>query len=89
LDKIFAKISKRDKLQFEILTRKINEILEDPYRFKPLTGNMVRQRRTHIRNFVLTFEILEVEKIIKLLDYDHHDKIYDYLYIQSITPKEK
>lgn len=77
LDRIFAKIAKKDKLQFEILTRKINEILEDPFRFKALTGNMTGIRRVHIRNFVLTFEILDKEKIIRLLDYDHHDSIYE------------
>lgn len=76
LDRVFAKLSKRDPLQFEILTRKINEILENPDRFKPLTSNMAGQRRVHIRNFVLTFEILEKEKIVRLLDYDHHDIVY-------------
>lgn len=76
LDKIFIKLSKKDKLQFEILSRKIKEISENPYRFKPLTANISGQRRVHIRHFVLTYEILENEKIIRLLDYDHHDKIY-------------
>jgi len=76
LDKLFYKISKKDNLQFEILSRKIKEILEDPYRFKPLTGNMAGQRRVHIRHFVLTYEILENEKIVRLLDYDHHDSIH-------------
>jgi len=76
LDKIFIKLSKKDKLQFEILSRRIKEILEDPYRFKPLTANMVGQRRASIRHFVLTYEILENEKIVRLLDYDHHDNIY-------------
>lgn len=76
LDKLFAKVSKKDKLQFEILLRKIKEILENPYRFKPLTGNMAGQRRVHIRHFVLTYEILENQKAVRLLDYDHHDSIY-------------
>lgn len=76
LDRLFSKISKKDSLQFEILSRKIKEILEDPYRFKPLTGNMSGQRRVHIRHFVLTYEILENEKVVRLLDYDHHDSIY-------------
>lgn len=76
LDKIFFKLAKKDRLQFEILSRKLKEIVEDPYRFKPLTGNMAGQRRTHIRNFVLTFKILENQKIIQLLDYAHHDLIY-------------
>lgn len=55
LDRLFAKISKKDKLQFEILSRKIKEILEDPYKFKPPTGNMAGQRRVHVRHFVLTY----------------------------------
>jgi len=76
LDKIFAKLSRKDKLQFEILSRKIKEILENPQIGKPLTANMAGQRRVHIRNFVLTYEILENEGIIRLLDYDHHDNIY-------------
>ena len=76
LDRIFDKLSKKDKLQFEILTKKIEEILENPRIGKPLTANMSGQCRVHLRNFVLTYEIVENEKKINLLDYDHHDKIY-------------
>jgi addiction module RelE/StbE family toxin len=76
LDRLFYKLSKKDKLQFEILSRKIQQILENPEIGKPLTANMVGQRRVHIRNFVLTYQILENEKVVKLLDFDHHDKIY-------------
>ena len=55
----------------------MDKILENPYQFKPLTGNMKGIRRVHIgKSFVLTYEILENEKIVRLLDYDHHDKIY-------------
>ena len=76
LDRVLAKLLKRDKLQFEILSRKIKEILENPQIGKPLTANMAGQRRVHIRNFVLTYEVLENEKTVRLLDYDHHDKVY-------------
>ena len=76
LDKIFAKLSKKDKLQFEILTRKIKEILENPQIGEPLRGNMAGQRSVHIRNFCLVYEILEAKKAVLLLDYDHHDKVY-------------
>ncbi len=76
LDRIFTKLSKKDKLQFEILTRKIKEILENPQIGEPLKGNMAGQRSVHIRNFCLIYEILESQKIIKLLDYDHHDNVY-------------
>jgi len=77
LDIIFFKLSKKDKIQFEILTKKIQHILENPFQFKPLHGNMKGIRRVHIgKSFVLTYEILENEKIVGLLDYAHHDKVY-------------
>ena len=76
LQSIFDKIKRKDKLQADILKRKISEILENPSRFKPLTANMAGIRRVHIRNFVLTFEIHENEKTVRLLDYDHHDIVY-------------
>jgi len=38
---------------------------------------MVEQRRVHIgKSYVLTYDILEEEKIIRLLDFSHHDKVY-------------
>ena len=70
LDKIFAKLSKKDKLQFEILTRKIKEILENPQIGEPLRGRMAGQRSVHIRNFCLIYEIIESEKVVKLLSSD-------------------
>lgn len=77
LDLLFFKLPKKDKIQFEILTRKIQHILEDPFQFKPLRGNMKGMRAVHIgKSFVLTYEILENEKIVRLLDYAHHDKVY-------------
>jgi len=76
LHKVFDKIKKKDRLQAEILKRKIREILENPRIGNPLTANRVRVRRVHIRHFVLTYEIFEEEKIVRLLDYDHHNNIY-------------
>ena len=35
------------------------------------------RRRVHVNtSFVLTYRILENEKVVKIIDYDHHDKIY-------------
>ncbi len=76
LKKIFEKLKKKDTLQASILKRKIKEILENPRIGKPLTANMTGQKRVHVRHFVLTYEILEDEKKVRLLDYDHHDKVY-------------
>jgi len=76
LDKIFFKISRKDKLQFEIIKRKLREILENPYIGEPLKGNMAGERSVHARHFCIIYEIIESEKIVKILDYDHHDKVY-------------
>ena len=76
LDKVFAKLCKKDKLQFEILTRKIKEILDNPQIGEPLKGNMAGQRSVHIRNFCLTYEIIESQKVVRLIDYDHQDRVY-------------
>jgi mRNA interferase RelE/StbE/toxin YoeB len=77
LDKIFLKLSKKDKKQLEIINKKIAEIRENPYHYKPLRGDMHGALRVHIdKSFVLTFEIDEQKKVVRLLDYDHHDNIY-------------
>ncbi|MBI2671754.1 type II toxin-antitoxin system mRNA interferase toxin, RelE/StbE family [Candidatus Woesearchaeota archaeon] len=77
LDKIFLKLSKKDKKQLEIIHKKIKEILENPHHYKPLRGDMHGTLRVHIdKSFVLTFEIDEQNKIVRLLDYDHQDNIY-------------
>ena len=77
LDKKFAKIFKKSRKQFKIIDKKIQQIIERPYDFKPLRGDMHGTRRVHIdKSFVLTYEIDERNKTVKLLDYAHHDKIY-------------
>ena len=77
VDKKFLKLSKKNPKQMEIITKKIKQILENPYHFKPLRGDMHGARRVHIdKSFVLTYEIDENNKLITLLDYDHHDNIY-------------
>ena len=74
--KIFDKLAKKDKKQIETIYKKIKEILENPYHFKPLRGDMKGSRRVHFGHFVMTYEILEKEKTIRFLDYDHHDNIF-------------
>ena len=77
LDKQFAKLQKKDRKQLEIIDKKVQELLQNPYHFKPLRGDMHGARRVHIgKSFVLIFEIDEKQKIIRLLDFNHHDVIY-------------
>jgi YafQ family addiction module toxin component len=76
-DRIFKKLGRKYPKQLEIIDKKIKQILENPHHFKPLRGDMHGARRVHIDgSFVLTYEINEKEKIVRILDYDHHDRIY-------------
>jgi len=77
LGKLFEKIGKKDPVQLEAIRKKVEQILEDPYRFKPLSAGMKNKRRVHVyKSFVLVYEIRENEKIVEIWDYDHHDNIY-------------
>lgn len=61
----------------EALEKKVGQILSAPYHFKPLKKPLHNQRRVHILNcFVLTYEILEGQKSVRLLKFSHHDKAY-------------
>lgn len=77
LDKVFQKLAKKDKRTFEALSKKINEIVENPYHYKPLKAPMQNKRRVHISGcFVVIFKIDEEKKTVRLLEFDHHDKAY-------------
>ena len=77
-DKKFQKLKNRNKKQLEIIGNKIQQILENPYHFKPLRGEMHGTRRVHIdKSFVLTYEVIETDKVVRILDYEHHDNVYD------------
>jgi YafQ family addiction module toxin component len=77
LDKKLKKLGKEDKEMLRLIYRKVQEILEDPHRFKPLRRPMQNKRRVHIGgSFVLVYEIDEKIKTVTLLDFDHHDNVY-------------
>jgi len=77
VEKIFLKLSKKNPKQLKIVYKKLEQILINPYHFKPLKGDMKGSRRVHIgKSFVLVYEIHEEKKIVTILDYNHHDKIY-------------
>lgn len=49
---------------------------ENPNHYKPLKAPLAGKRRVHIGSFVLLFEILNKEKVIRLLRLEHHDSVY-------------
>jgi mRNA interferase RelE/StbE/toxin YoeB len=73
VEKIFSKLDNR---QMNIITKKLEQISINPEHFKPLRGDMHGIRRVRIdKSFVLLFEI--EGNIIRVIDYSHHDEVYD------------
>ena len=76
-DRAFKKLEKKGRKQLEIINKKVEQILANPYHFKPLRGDMQGARRVHIdKSFVLVYEIDENENAVRILDYGHHDDVY-------------
>jgi addiction module RelE/StbE family toxin len=65
-----------DNPHLMIVLKKIEQILENPYHYKPLRGDHHGSRRVHIGSFVLVYEVREYDKTVLILDYEHHDKVY-------------
>ena len=77
LDKSFSKLRKKDLRTYEALSKKVDEILEYPHRYKPLRAPMQNCRRVHISgSFVLVYRIDEQRRTVKLLEFEHHDRAY-------------
>lgn len=77
LDEKFNKLKKKNREMLVLIDRKVQEILDNPYRFKPLRKPLQNKRRMHVGgSFVLIYEVNEDEKIVTLLDFDHHDNVY-------------
>lgn len=75
-DKKFFKIAKKNRTLYNSIFKKIRELKENPEHFKPLRGSMKGERRIHFGSFVLIFEIDYEKKLVRILNFDHHDKIY-------------
>ena len=48
LDRKFKRLRTKDKEMLQLIEKKVNEILADPYRFKPLRKPMQNKRRVHV-----------------------------------------
>ncbi len=75
-DKAFKKLMKKDKEQLQRINKKIEQIIEDPYRFKPMRFPLDGCRRVQVGPYVILYEIDEANSTVTILDYDHHDNIY-------------
>ncbi len=77
LDKAFTKISKKNPKQFEIIYKKIAEVIKNPHHYKNLKSPLQHFKRVHIdKSFVLVFSVDEDKKNVIFEHYDHHDGVY-------------
>ncbi len=73
------KLFKKDKKKYEIVWKKINEIINtsNVEHYKNLKFPMQDFKRVHInKNFVLIFRYNKTEDKIIFYDLNHHNKIY-------------
>ena len=76
LDRVFAKLAKKDRKQLEQINKKVLEIRKRPYLEKPLRKPLQGRRRAHVGSFVLLYSIDENRGVVRLLEYEHHDRVY-------------
>lgn len=77
LQRILNKLFKKDKVMYEQVMKKIEEIVQNPQHYKPLKYDFAGERRVHImKSFVLKFEIDEQNKIVTFFFFGHHDEAY-------------
>ncbi len=77
LYELFEKMKKKERQKLEIINKKVKEISEEPYRYKPLKAPMQHMRRVHIAgSFVLIFSADEKRKTLILEEFTHHDEAY-------------
>ena len=78
LQKTLNKLLKRDKLLYERLLKKIEDIIncENVEHYKNLSYDLKDKKRVHIGPFVLVFKLVKEENKIIFLDFGNHDEIY-------------
>ena len=79
LDKKMMKIAKRDKITYEAIIKKIEEIVnsDDIAHYKNLRYDMKDSKRVHIGSFVLVFSYDKAKDFVSFEEFDHHYKIYN------------
>ena len=76
-DRILKKLRRKNPKLIERIMKKIDEIRENPHRFKNLRAPLQDKKRVHITgSLVMVFMIDESRRTVILTDINHHDLIY-------------
>ena len=77
LDRKLSKLVKKNKKQYDMIIKKIEEILLNPQHYKNLRAPMQNLKRVHLdKHFVLIFSVYETTKEVTFEEFDLHDNIY-------------
>ena len=76
VERAFRRLARKDPKRIGAIQSKLDEVRENPHRFKNLRAPLQHLRRVHIESFVLVYSIDEEQKAVVVEDYDHHDRIY-------------
>ena len=77
LDRKLIKLFKKDRKRYEIIIKKVDEIIKNPQHYKNLRVPLQYLKEVHIdSHFVLTFSVDESTKTVTLEDYEQHNKIF-------------
>lgn len=78
LHKKLAKLSRKDRVSYEAVMKKIDEVASSYYveHYKNLRYGMKDSKRAHVGSFVLVFSYDKALDFVSFEDYDHHDIIY-------------
>ncbi len=76
VDRTFRRMAGKNPARLASVRRKVEEVLADPHRFKPLRAPMEGMRRVHVGPFVLVYQVDERRKVVTLVDFEHHDRVY-------------
>ncbi len=77
LDRKLSKLVKKNKKQYDMIIKKIEEILLNPQHYKNLRAPMQNLKRVHLdKHFVLIFSVNETTKEVTFEEFDLHDNIY-------------
>jgi len=76
VSKTFKRLLKRDRIQLEAVNKKIEQIMSNPFQFKPLRHPLEGLRRVHVGSFVLIYKVIENPPTVRIVKYKHHDEAY-------------
>jgi len=80
LKKKLSKLSKKDKVMYDAIMKKFEEIIacNDVNHYKNLRRPLQNFKRVHVKSsFVLIFKYIKSENKVIFYELDHHDNIYN------------